>query len=172
MATIEEHPLPPPNFAPRTITEADREQIISNAKDVIHHYLSGPGSYWDAGTQKPLQNRLEDLDDFKSAVAATKQFVDDPGKILDSVVELIKSSAEQAKRAVESNQRGDNIQLSPPDTNDQIFLDPKVTDEPNAMLKRSPGSLPIKSDGRVAPPAVDENARYLRRRLASQPLIS
>lgn len=119
MATIERRPLPPSNFTAKTITEADRGDIISNARDVIEHYLNGPGSYWDAGTQKPLQNRLEDLDRFKNAVVASKQFADDPGNILDDVVDLINHTSGMVKQAIAGQDR-DRIQVAPPDTNCDI----------------------------------------------------
>jgi len=65
MATIERKPLPPPNSTATRITEADRAEIIARANDVIDHYLNGPGSYWDAGPRRPLQETVNDLKNFK-----------------------------------------------------------------------------------------------------------
>jgi hypothetical protein len=67
--------------------------MMARANDVIDYYLNGPGSYWDAGTRKPLvsddelrdaDTTVNDLKKFKDRVIATKQFADDPGLIMDS----------------------------------------------------------------------------------------
>ncbi len=65
MATIERKPLPPPNSTAVPITEADGAEIIARANDVMDHYLNGPGSYWDGGPRKPLQETIDDLHRFK-----------------------------------------------------------------------------------------------------------
>jgi hypothetical protein len=59
MAPIERKPLPPPNSTAVTITEADRADMTARANAVIDYYLNGPGSYWDAGTRKPLVSENE-----------------------------------------------------------------------------------------------------------------
>jgi hypothetical protein len=46
--------------------------MLVRANGVIDHYLNGPGSYWDAGTRKPLQKTIRDLKDFKNRVIASK----------------------------------------------------------------------------------------------------
>jgi hypothetical protein len=65
MATIERKPLPPPNSGVTKITEADRAEIIARANDVIDHYLNGPGSYFDSGTQSRWWASLETTAQFR-----------------------------------------------------------------------------------------------------------
>jgi hypothetical protein len=168
MATIEQRPLPPLNSTAKTIGEADRAEITANATAVIDHYLNGAGSYWDEGTQKSLQNRLEDIDQFKNAVIASKQFADDPGKILDSVVDLINSTTDRVQRIM-AEQTKDRIQVAPPNTNDAILLNPRLTDDPKAVGKAPPtGMSPMLSRGGgvATSSGANENVRYLSRRLA------
>jgi len=93
MATIETKPLPPPNSSATTIAEADRAEMMAHANAVIDYYLNGPGSYWDAGTRKPLASddefrdadtTVNDLRKFRDRVIAAKQFADDPSLIMAS----------------------------------------------------------------------------------------
>src|SRR4051794_36363135 len=120
MASIERKPLPPPNSTATTITEADRAEIIARANDVIDHYLNGPGSYFDSGTQKPLVNELgdstvADLENFKNNVVASTQFADDPNSIMRSVVVLIDQAIKQVEKAAAQNNEGrDGIRLPLP----------------------------------------------------------
>jgi hypothetical protein len=138
MGTIERRPLAPFNSKVTPITEADRAEIIGGARDVIDHYLNGPGSYWNSGPQKPLEETINDLERFKNQVIASKQFADDPNSIMDSVVELIKKTTEQVEQAARDNEGRDNISLPPPHTDDPID-DPRVT-SPRAL---SNAALPI-----------------------------
>src|SRR5437867_10965060 len=122
MATIERKPLPPPNSPITRITEADRDEIVARANEVIDYYLNGPGSYFESGTQKPLVSELEhsavaDLKNFRKSVIASMQFADDPNLIMRSIAELIDQRIRQIEEAAQ-NSRGREI--VPPDTNDQI----------------------------------------------------
>jgi hypothetical protein len=49
--TIEKKPLPPIGSGFVTINPADKEDITSRARDVIDHYMSGKGSWWDEGRE-------------------------------------------------------------------------------------------------------------------------
>jgi hypothetical protein len=89
MATIERKPAPPLGTTAVPITEADGAELVARASDVIDHYLSGAGSYWDSGPRKPLGNAIDDLQNFKREIIASKQFADDPHSIMDSIIELI-----------------------------------------------------------------------------------
>jgi hypothetical protein len=154
MATIERKPLPPPKTKATTITEADRAEIIARANDVIDHYLNGPGSYFDAGTRKPLagelgDNTVADLKNFKNNVIASKQFADDPNSIMDSVIRLIDQTMDQVERTARDNEGRDPISRPPPNTYDPID-DPRVI-SPRALSNAAlPISLPL--EGEAAPP--------------------
>ncbi|MBW7964912.1 hypothetical protein [Bradyrhizobium sp. BR 10261] len=50
--TIEKKPLPPIGSGSVTINPSDKEDITSRARDVIDHYVSGKGSWWDEGPRK------------------------------------------------------------------------------------------------------------------------
>ncbi|MCP4618671.1 MAG: hypothetical protein GY844_19830 [Bradyrhizobium sp.] len=73
MDPIERKPLPPPNANVTTLTQGDRAEFLARANEVIDHYLSGPGSYWDEGPRKDLEETLRDLRTFYSQVTASKQ---------------------------------------------------------------------------------------------------
>jgi hypothetical protein len=108
MARIERKPLPPPNFNATTITEADRAEMIAHANAVIDYYLNGPGSYWDAGPRKPLvsergDSTVNDLRTFKEGVIASKQFADDPGLIMDSIIGLIDQATQHLRQRTGAN---------------------------------------------------------------------
>ena len=172
MATIERRPLPPFNSKVTPITEADRAQIIAGARDVIDHYLNGPGSYWNSGPRKPLEETINDLERFKNQVIASKQFADDPNSIMVSVVEFIKKTTEQVEQAARSNEGRDNISLPPPYTDDPID-DPRVT-SPRALSNAAlPISLPAETE-QAEPPAAgvpgtpSKPLRILSRRIVSQ----
>ena len=142
MATVERRPLPPPNSTATTITEADRAEIIARANDVIDYYLNGQGSYWDAGPRKPLQETINDLQNFKDQVIASKQFADDPNSIMDSIIELIRKTTGQVEQAIQDNEVRDSIAAPFPNINDPIVV-PRVTTN---------STLPVSVEGeRLAP---------------------
>jgi hypothetical protein len=58
--------------------------MMARANEIIEHYLSGSGSYWDEGPRKPL-GEVEDLKNFRAKIDASKQFADDRGLIPDDV---------------------------------------------------------------------------------------
>jgi hypothetical protein len=114
---IERRPLPPKNFTAMSIAEADRAEMLDRANDVIDFYLNGPGSYWDAGPRKPLtgetgDSAVDDLRYFKDRVIASKQYVDDPHLVMDSIITPIEQTIRQVGEAVQdaegrdSNARG------------------------------------------------------------------
>src|SRR5262245_6920345 len=134
MATIERKPLPPPNSSATTIAEADRSEMMARANAVIDYYLNGPGSYWDAGTRKPLVNddefretdtTVNDLKKFKDRVIAAKQFADDPGLVMDSIIALIDQATRHIEDAARYSEGRNSIRRLPPDTIDPID-DPRV----------------------------------------------
>lgn len=128
MATIESRPLPPPGYSATTITEADRAEIMGQANDVIDHYLNGSGSFTIDGIRKPLSDdpgydsTVQDLNNFKNSVINARQFADDRGHILNSVVELIERTIKQLQQAAVAGNVGvtDNITLPAPATPDLI----------------------------------------------------
>lgn len=145
MATIERKPLPPPGSPATTISEAERAEMIARADVVIDHYVNGPGSYWDAGTQKPLvsddrlgdpDTTVNDLNKFKARVIAAKQFADDPGLVMDSIIGLIDHATQQIEEAARYNEGRNSIRRLPPDTNDPID-DPRVI-SPRAVMSHYP----------------------------------
>ncbi|MGC4083118.1 MAG: hypothetical protein QM736_13665 [Vicinamibacterales bacterium] len=99
MDPIERKPLPPPNANATTLTEGDRAKLLARANEVMDHYLRGPGSYWDEGPRKDLEQTLDDWQAFHFQVLASKQFADDPGRILDSVSDLVRGTIGQIKEA-------------------------------------------------------------------------
>jgi len=139
MDPIERKPLPPPNANVTTLTEDDRAEFLARANEVINHYLSGLGSYWDEGPRKPLEETLGDLRTFHSQVAASKQFADDPGRILDSAAGLVKGAIERVERAIEDRDDSrDKIWAPLPETNDRIIRAPP----PNAPTGKARPDLP------------------------------
>ena len=176
MATIERKPLPPPNTTATTITEADRADMFAHANDVLDDYLNGPGSYWKSGTRKPLHETVNDLNDFKNRIIASKQFADDPHSIMDSVIDLVKRTISRVEQTAQSDEGRDNIRIPAPDTDDPID-DPRVISprflrnsalSVSLPLEREPlapqqqtGGTPDGSNGRPV--------RYLGRRIAGQP---
>jgi len=183
MATIERKALPPLNSRAIPITEADRADIIAHANDVIDYNLNGPGSYFDGGTQKPLESEfgesaIDDLQNFKAGIIASKQFADDPESIMDSVIDLIDKKIIQVKKAAEYKE-GKSIWASPPDANDSI-------DDPRVISPRALGNgiLPISLSVKGEEPAsaLEEKGitprisstkpiRYLGRRGGSTPPV-
>ena len=147
MEKIERRPLPPPNSTATEITEADRSEMLARANGVIDHYLNGPGSYWDAGTRKPLQETIRDLKDFKNRVIASKQLADDPNSVMDTIIKLIDETTEQVEQAERNGEIKDRIETSYPETNDPLD-DPRVI----SPVELNNGALPI-SDA-TAPPLV------------------
>jgi hypothetical protein len=179
MAPIERKPLPPPNFRATKITEADRAEMIAHANAVIDYYLNGPGSYWDAGPRKPLVGELgdstvNDLKAFKDRVIASKQFADDPGLIMDSIIDLIDQATGKVEEAARYREGRGGIWRTPPDTDDPI-------DDPRVISPRfiNNGALPIglKTQPPVPTPQTDEldgtsgakPIRVLSRRTVNQP---
>jgi hypothetical protein len=112
--------------------------MLARANDVIDHYLNGPGSYWDAGTRKPLHETIRDLKDFKNQVIASKQFADDPNSVMDSIIKLIERTTEQVEQAMRNGEVKDHIATPHPETNDPID-DPRVI----SPIELSNGALPI-----------------------------
>jgi hypothetical protein len=166
MGTVERRPLPPSNSRVTPITEADRAEIIGGARDVIDHYLNGPGSYWDSGPRKPLEETVKDLERFKNQVIASKQFADDPNSIMDSVIDLIDRTTEQVEQAARDNEGRDNITRPYPHTDDPID-DPRVT-SPRALSNAAlPISLPVETE-QTEPPASSKPVRILSRRIVGQ----
>jgi hypothetical protein len=156
MATIERKPLPPPNSRVTKITEADRAEIIARANDVIDHYLNGPGSYFDSGTRKPLvgepgdNSTVQDLNNFRNHVIASKQFADDPNSIMGSVVDLIDQAINQVEKTAQDKEGRDGIAIPLPDTIDPID-DPRVT-SPRALSNAAlPISLPVEGNRSARP---------------------
>ena len=152
MAPIERKPLPPPNANVTPLTEGDRAEFLARANEVINHYLSGPGSYWDEGPRKPLEETLSDLRAFHSQVTASKQLADDPGRILDSVAGLVDGAIDRVGRAIEDRDNSrDDIRVPLPETNDRIIRAP--TNAPTRISYR--GSAPREfSAGRDGMPRV------------------
>ena len=179
MAPIERKPLPPPNFRATKITEADRAEMIAHANAVIDYYLNGPGSYWDAGPRKPLVGELgdstvNDLNTFKDRVIASKQFADDPGLIMDSIIDLIDQATGQVEEAAQNSEGGGGIWRVPPNTEDPI-------DDPRVISPRflNNGAVPIGLEAQppVPTPQTVESygtsgrkpIRVLSRTIANQP---
>jgi hypothetical protein len=139
MATIDRKPLPPPNSSVTTVAEADRAEMVAHAKAVIDYYLNGPGSYWDAGTRKPLvsddefretDTTVNDLKKFKDRVIAAKQFADDPGLVMDSIIALIDQATQKIEDAARYSEGRGSIRRLPPDMNDPI-------DDPQSRKSKS-----------------------------------
>jgi hypothetical protein len=174
MAPIERKPLPPPNFRATKITEADRAEMIAHASAVIDYYLNGPGSYWDAGPRKPLVGELgdstvNDLKAFKDRVIASKQFADDLGLIMNSIIDLIDQATGKVEEAARYSEGGGGIWRIPPNTDDPI-------DDPRVISPRflNNGALPIgiETQPPVPTPQTDEGRkpiRVLSRTIANQP---
>jgi hypothetical protein len=157
MATIETKPLPPPNSSAITIAEAERAEMMARANAVIDYYLNGPGSYWDAGTRKPLvsddelrddDTTVNDLKKFKDRAIAAKQFADDPALVMDSIIALIHKTMQQIEEAARYSEGKNSIVHPPPSTNDPID-DPRVI-SPRASKN---AALPIvfEEEQRAAP---------------------
>ena len=158
MSPIERKPLPPPGSSVTTITEADRAEMIAHANAVIDYYVNGPGSYWDAGTQKPLvsddqladpDTTVNDLKKFKARIVAAKQFADDPSLIMDSVIGLIDQAMQEIEEAARYNEGRDNIWRLPPDTADPIVR-PKT-------LNNAARPIVFEEGRRAAPPQAAES---------------
>jgi len=159
MAPIERKPLPPPNANVTTLTEDDRAEFLARANEVINHYLSGPGSYWDEGPRKPLEETLGDLRAFQSQVAASQQLADDPGRILDSVAKLFDGAIGRVERAIDDRDNSrDDIIVPLPETNDRIIRAPT-----NAIGISYSGSAP-----RELPADRDGMPRVARRFLSGE----
>jgi hypothetical protein len=131
--------------------------MIAHANAVIDYYVNGPGSYWDAGTQKPLlsddevadrDSTANDLKKFKAQVIAAKQFADDPGSVMDSIIALIDQATRQIEDAARYSEGRNSISGLPPETIDPID-DPRVI-SPRAL---NDAALPILFEkGRRAEP--------------------
>ena len=184
MSPIERKPLPPPNSRATPLADTDRADIMARANEVLDHYLNGPGSYFDGGTRKPLVSEFgnsttADLERFKDSIIASKQFVDDPNSILDSVVDLISKAIIHVEQIARDNEGRDGISRRPPDTNDPID-DPRVI-SPRALGNRTlPISLSTEGEKLTSAPGVREipsifstkPIRYLRRTDGSTPPAS
>lgn len=137
MATVERRPLPPPGSNVTSITEADRAEMIARANDVIDHYLNGAGSYWNEGPRKPFEETVDDLLAFQAQVTASKQLADDPGRILDSIDELVGGAIARVERAIKDRDRQDDPRVPLPETSDRTgarigisFADPARPEPP------------------------------------------
>ena len=169
MAPIERKPLPPPNANVTTLTEDDRSELLAGANEVINHYLSGPGSYWDEGPRKPLEETLSDLRAFQSQVAALQQLADDPGRILDSAAGLVDGAIDRVKRAIEDSEGRDGIWVAPPETNDRIVRAPTSAPMGISYLGSTPGELSADRGRmqRIATPVLSE--RTIEKKPAAAP---
>jgi len=172
MATIERKPLPPLNSRTTPITEADRAEIMARANDVLDYYLNGPGSYFDAGPRKPVEfgdaeSTVTDLQKFKNRVVAAQQSADDPGMIMQSVVDLIERTIGQVQKAAQDNEGSDRIRREFPEANDRIALPrQKGNPIPDFFPEESQSLRPIAE----RPSEVDSSTavRILARRVASR----
>lgn len=90
--------------------------MMERANAVIDYYLNGPGSYWDAGPRKPLigvgeegDSTVNDLKNFRNNVFASKQYVNDPDFVIDSIIALIDQTTKQVEDAAQNNEVNDDI---------------------------------------------------------------
>jgi hypothetical protein len=181
MASIERKPLPPPNSTAVAITEADRADMTARANAVIDYYLNGPGSYWDAGTRKPLvskdeggESTLNDLKKFKDSVIASKQYADDPSSIMESIIDLIDRARGQIQETARSNKGIEGISRLPPNTDDPID-DPRVISP--RFLNNAAEPISLEGDQPVLQPREgatsgivgSEPTRFLSRKIVSRP---
>ena len=172
MATIERKPLPPLNSRTTPITEADRAEIMARANDVLDYYLNGPGSYFDAGPRKPVElgdaeSTVTDLQKFRNRVVAAQQSADDPGMIMQSVVDLIERTIGQVQKAAQDNEGSDRIRREFPETNDRIELPrQKGNPIPDFFPEESQSIRPIAERPSELDPATA--VRILARRVASR----
>lgn len=181
MASIERKPLPPPDSTAVTITEADRDDMTARANAVIDYYLNGPGSYWDAGTRKPLvsedergESTLNDLKKFKDSVIVSKQYADDPSSIMDSIIDLIDRARGQIQETARNNKGIEGISRLPPNTDDPID-DPRVISprflnnaaEPISLDSDQPALQP--RGGGTSGIAGSEPTRFLSRKIVNRP---
>jgi len=65
---------------------------------------------------------VTDLQKFRDRVVASQQFADDPGMIMQSVIDLIKQTIDQVRKAAQDNEASDRIRRELPETNDRIDL--------------------------------------------------
>jgi hypothetical protein len=92
---------------------------------------------------------VQDLNNFRNHVIASKQFADNPNSIMGSVIDLIDQAINQVEKTAQDKEGRDGIVIPLPDTIDPID-DPRVTSPralSNAVL---PISLP--EDNRSARP--------------------
>ncbi len=120
MPTIEKKPLPPIGSGFVTIHPSDKEDITSRARDVIEHYMSGKGSWWDEGPRKSAQETIDDLKRFKDSVLTSEQYIDDPGSVLTSVKEMIDGAIEQTGQAIPNLENNGPGEIRPSDPRDSI----------------------------------------------------
>jgi hypothetical protein len=80
MPTIEKKPLPPIGSGSVTINPSDKEDVTRRARDVIDHYMSGKGSWWDEGTRKSAQQTVDDLKRFKVAFSCPNNISTTPAR--------------------------------------------------------------------------------------------
>ena len=83
MDPIERKPLPPPNANVTTLTEDDRAEFLARANEVINHYLSGLGSYWDEGPRKPMEAMPATALEGRTAFQSEMQGAPLPGLVSD-----------------------------------------------------------------------------------------
>ena len=176
MATIERKPLPPLNSRTVPITEADRAEIMAHANDVLDYFLNGPGSYYDAGPRKPVElgdaeSTVTDLQKFRDRVVASQQLADDPGAIMQSVIDLIKRTIGQVRAVAQDNEGSDPIRRQFPETNDRIEL-PRQNGNliPDFFPGKSPLVRPITEGPSEPDPA--SALRILARRIANRSFAS
>ncbi|WP_431203347.1 hypothetical protein ACQ86E_32010 [Bradyrhizobium betae] len=122
MPTIEKRPLPPIGAGSVTISPSDKDEIMSRARDVIDHYMSGEGSWWDEGPRKSAHETIDDLKRFKDSVLATEQYLDDPSSVWPSVKEMIDSAIEQTGQAIPNLENNSASEIRP--------VDPRDLDQP------------------------------------------
>ncbi|MBR1086227.1 hypothetical protein JQ621_01920 [Bradyrhizobium manausense] len=159
MPTIEKKPLPPIGSGSVAINPSDKEDITGRARDVIDHYVSGKGSWWDEGPRKSAQQTIEDLNRFKDSVLASEQYVDDPGSVLSSVKKMIDEAVQQVSNAMPSLDADGHSEIRPHDPNDSI------------MRARPPIFAPPATNGRIPILATPRNQGVLSTTSANRPLL-
>ncbi|WP_129275537.1 hypothetical protein [Bradyrhizobium betae] len=137
MPTIEKKPLPPIGSGSVTINPSDKEDITSRARDVIDHYMSGKGSWWNEGPRKSAQQTVDDLKRFKDSVLTSEQYIDDPGSVLTSVKEMIDAAIEQAGQAIPNLENNGPGEIRPGDPRE--FDQPRHSANPRSTNKWQSG---------------------------------
>ncbi|MGT2438546.1 hypothetical protein ACU4GH_25340 [Bradyrhizobium betae] len=157
MPTIEKRPLPPIGAGSVTISPSDKDEIMSRARDVIDHYMSGEGSWWDEGPRKSAHETIDDLKRFKDSVLATEQYLDDPSSVWPSVKEMIDSAIEQTGQAIPNLENNSASEIRPVDPRDSInrAVPPILAPPTNGRVRIL--AAPTNQDLRVTPNTTQSN---------------